>query len=123
MLPPAVRLSSFDRRQASSAHPALVDEALNRRDVLLRPHALRPARGVPHGPEVLVELVRAPVDPAEAERDLDGVGGGDGPDARALLCELEEDARGGQVLAREVHLELALGGEVVGWEVVCSGLA
>src|SRR4051794_10417617 len=84
-LPAAVGLGPFDLGLAGRPHPARGDQRLYLLAVDLRPRALRaPRREALHEP-VVVDAPRAPVDPAEAQRDVDGAGPVERRDAGVLL--------------------------------------
>ena len=97
-VPPPVGLRRVDLRLPGRAHPARGDQGLDPVAVDLRPLA-RGLRGVNRCRkyDVVVPVAQA-VDPAVAERDLDGVGDVDGDDARALLGDLQPEAGRGRVV-------------------------
>ena len=73
-IPATVGLRPLDLGEPARAHLALGDQA---RDVVLvdlRPRRLRAARLERDDEEVLVDRLRLPVDPAEAEGDLERLG-------------------------------------------------
>ncbi len=91
-LPAAVGHGRLDLAQARRTHAPGVDQALDPGDVGLRPQAARLARGEALQEERLVQAAAQAVDPAVAERDLDGLLVAHRDHPAALLADLQPRA-------------------------------
>src|SRR5205085_10510156 len=90
-------------------HPARGYQRLDLLAVDLRPRALRAPRREALQEPVVVDALRAPVDPAEAQRHLDGAGPVERRDAGVLLGHPDEHLVGAGAVGLQPGLE-RLGG-------------
>src|SRR6185369_16709909 len=104
-------LGPIDLGQAGRPHPARGDQRLDLLAVDLRPHALRASRREALHEPVVVDALRAPVDPAEAQRHVDGAGPVERRDASVLLGHPDEHLVGVGAVGLQPGLELAGGRE------------
>src|SRR5215212_8212466 len=110
-LPPTVRSSPLDLPQAGGLHPARLDQLLDLLAVDPRPLAPGPARGEPLQPVLSVEGLRLAVNPAVAQRNLQGLRLGDSLDAGALLGDLEPQPLRVRMVLVEPRFPTVAGGE------------
>src|SRR3954452_19242036 len=102
--PATVGPRCVDLRLPGRSHPTCCDQRLGTVAVDLRPLAARLPGCEPLAEVDVVVLVAQPVDPAVAERDLDGIDEVDGGHARVLLGELEPEPGRRCVVARQPAL-------------------